>query len=141
MTQLEIAKNGHISEEMKVVAQKELIDESKLMTLIAEGKVVIPANINHKNLNPIGIGKQMKTKVNANIGTSGDYDRIEDEVKKINMVVKYKADTVMDLSTAGDITNIRRELIKRSTIPFGNVPVYQMVIDILKKGKTRTQKT
>ncbi len=136
MTQLEKARQGKISDELKKVSLEESIDPEKLVELVSEGKVVIPANINHKNLNPIGIGKNMRTKINANIGTSGDYFNINDEIGKLDMVVKYKADTVMDLSTGGEIDTIRRELIKRSPIPFGNVPVYQMVIDILKQGKT-----
>jgi phosphomethylpyrimidine synthase len=134
MTQLESAKQGIITNEMKIVAQNESIAEETLRELIAVGKVVIPANINHKNLVPIGIGKQMKTKINANIGTSGDFDKIEDEFKKIDMVIKYQADTVMDLSTGGDVDKIRRALIERSTIPFGNVPVYQMAKDFAAKG-------
>ncbi len=136
MTQLQRAKNGEITPEIKKVAEKENIDSIVLLRLVSEGKVVIPANINHKNLDPIGIGKSLKTKINANIGTSGDFHNIKDEITKLSMAIKYKADTVMDLSTGGDITNIRRELIKNSVIPFGNVPVYQMVIDILKSGKT-----
>lgn len=126
MTQIENARNGIITGEMKIVAAEESIDEQKLRQLIAEGKVVIPCNKNHKNLVPIGIGKFLKTKINANIGTSGDFAKIEDEFKKIDMVIRYKADTVMDLSTGGDVDIIRRALIERSTIPFGNVPIYQM---------------
>ncbi len=136
MTQLEKARKGEITSEIQKVAIKESIDSEKLRELIATGRVVIPANINHVNLDPIGIGKSLKTKINANIGTSGDFFDIKDEIKKLDMCIKYKADTVMDLSTGGDITTIRRELIKRSVIPFGNVPVYQMVMDILKKDKT-----
>lgn len=135
MTQLESARNGTITAEMKVVAQKEAIDEVRLRTLIAEGKVVVPANKNHKNLNPIGIGKYLRTKVNANIGTSGDFARINDEIKKIENVVKYQADTVMDLSTGGDISRIRRTLIDKSSIPFGNVPIYQMARIEAAKGR------
>lgn len=135
MTQLESARNGTITAEMKVVAQKEAIDEVRLRTLIAEGKVVVPANKNHKNLNPIGIGKYLRTKVNANIGTSGDFAQINDEIKKIENVVKYQADTVMDLSTGGDISRIRRTLIDKSSIPFGNVPIYQMARIEAAKGR------
>lgn len=136
MTQLEKARNGEITPEMEKVAIKENISSEELRELVSTGRVVIPANINHKNLDPIGIGKTLKTKINANIGTSGDFHDVKDEIKKLEMAEQYKADTVMDLSTGGDITKIRRELIKSSSIPFGNVPVYQMVIDILKKGKT-----
>jgi phosphomethylpyrimidine synthase len=134
MTQIESAKKGIITDQMKIVAARESIDEEKLRQLIAEGKVVIPSNKNHKNLDPIGIGKFLRTKINANIGTSGDFDKIEDELKKIDMVVRYQADTVMDLSTGGDISEIRRALIQRSPIPFGNVPIYQIAKDAAEKG-------
>lgn len=136
MTQIESAKKTIITEQMKTAAAKESIDAEKLRQLTAEGKVVIPANRNHKNLDPIGIGKFLKTKINANIGTSGDFAKIEDELKKIDMVVKHRADTVMDLSTGGDVSKIRRALIERSAIPFGNVPIYQMAKDIAAKGGT-----
>ncbi|MCK4765844.1 MAG: phosphomethylpyrimidine synthase ThiC [Candidatus Aminicenantes bacterium] len=135
MTQLESAKAGKITPQMKTVAQKESMEEEKLRLLVATGRVVIPANGNHKNLDPIGIGKFLRTKINANIGTSGDFDKIEDEFKKIDMVIKYQSDTVMDLSTGGDIDKIRRALIGRSTLPFGNVPIYQMVKDVMNRGK------
>jgi phosphomethylpyrimidine synthase len=136
MTQIESAKNGTLTPELKIVASKESIPEEQLKELVAEGKVVIPCNKNHKNLVPIGIGKFLQTKINANIGTSGDFDKIEDELKKIDMVIKYQADTVMDLSTGGDVDRIRKALIQRSTIPFGNVPIYQMAKDIAAKGGT-----
>jgi len=136
MTQLEKARSGEITTEIEKVASKENLNVEDLRELVSTGRVVIPANINHKNLNPIGIGKNLKTKINANIGTSGDFFDVKDEIKKLEMAIKFKADTIMDLSTGGDITGIRRELIRSSSIPFGNVPVYQMVIDILKRKKT-----
>ncbi|MEN8223465.1 MAG: phosphomethylpyrimidine synthase ThiC [Acidobacteriota bacterium] len=136
MTQLEKARSGEITTEIEKVALKENLDVEDLRELVSTGRVVIPANKNHKNLDPIGIGKYLKTKINANIGTSGDFYDVKDEIKKLEMAVKFKADTIMDLSTGGDITGIRRELIRSSSIPFGNVPVYQMVIDILKRKKT-----
>lgn len=141
MTQIESAKEGIITEQIKIAAAKESLDEQTLRQLVADGRVVIPANINHKNLDPIAIGKQTRTKINANIGTSGDYDKLDDEIKKIEMVTRYKADTVMDLSTGGDVTRIRRELIHRTTIPFGNVPVYQMAKDIATSGSTFVRMT
>ena len=136
MTQLEKARSGEITTEIEKVALKENLNVEDLRELVSTGRVVIPANINHKNLDPIGIGKNLKTKINANIGTSGDFFDVKDEIKKLEMAIKFKADTIMDLSTGGDITGIRRELISSSSIPFGNVPVYQMVIDILKRKKT-----
>jgi phosphomethylpyrimidine synthase len=141
MTQIESARQGIVTSQMKTVAAKESISEEKLRQLVADGRVVIPANVNHKNLEPIGIGKFLKTKINANIGTSGDFDNIENEFKKIDMVVKYKADTVMDLSTGGDVDKIRRALIDRATIPFGNVPIYQMAKETAAKGGTFVQMT
>jgi len=139
MTQLERAKGGEITPEIEKIAEKENLGKEDLRVLVASGRVVIPANKNHKSLDPIGIGKGLKTKINANIGTSGDFYDLKDEIKKLEMAVRFKADTIMDLSTGGDITGIRRELIRKSTIPFGNVPVYQMVIDILKRKKTFVQ--
>ncbi len=141
MTQIENAKKGIITRQMKIVAAKESIEEETLRELVAEGRVVIPSNVNHKNLDPIGIGKFLKTKINANIGTSGDFDKIESELKKIDMVEKYHADTVMDLSTGGDVDKIRRALIERSSIPFGNVPIYQMAKEVAAKGGTFVQMT
>lgn len=141
MTQIESAKKGIVTGQMKTAAAKESMEEEKLRQLVAEGKVVIPSNKNHKNLDPIGIGMFLKTKINANIGTSGDYDKIEDELKKIDMVVKYRADTVMDLSTGGDVNRIRRALIERAAVPFGNVPIYQMAKDAAFKGGTFVQMT
>jgi len=134
MTQIENARQGIVTEAMKIVAAKESLEPEQIRQLVASGRVVIPCNINHKNLDPIGIGKGLQTKINANIGTSGDFDKLEDELKKIDMVVKYKADTVMDLSTGGDVDRIRRELIRHTTIPFGNVPIYQMAKDAAARG-------
>ncbi len=134
MTQLEYARDGKVTREMKAVAASEHIDETGLAAAIASGLVVIPANPNHKNLRPIGIGKGLKTKVNANIGTSGDFFSIEDESRKMRAVVECGCDTVMDLSTGGDVTAIRRALLAQAPIPFGNVPVYEMMVDAPKQG-------
>ncbi|MCX6554679.1 MAG: phosphomethylpyrimidine synthase ThiC [Candidatus Aminicenantes bacterium] len=136
MTQLENAKKGIITAEMKAVAAKETLENEKLLEAIAGGTAVIPANRNHKNLRPIGIGRGLKTKINANIGTSGDFAELDDEVEKLRMVLDCGCDTVMDLSTGGDITAIRRALLAQSTIPFGNVPVYEMMVDVPRQGKT-----
>ena len=135
MTQLEYARDGKVTAEMKAVAAKEKLDEAGLAAAVAAGLVVIPANRNHKNLRPIGIGRGLRTKVNANIGTSGDFTRLEDEEQKLRVVQESGCDTVMDLSTGGDIPAIRRALLARSTIPFGNVPVYEMMVDAARQGK------
>jgi phosphomethylpyrimidine synthase len=125
MTQLEMARNNDISKEMRIVAEKENIDVKKLVNKIANGRVVIPTSKLHKNLSPIGIGEGLKIKVNANIGSSPDKADLKYEIEKLKVCIDAKADTVMDLSTGGDIDNIRCEIIKNSQIPVGTVPVYQ----------------
>jgi phosphomethylpyrimidine synthase len=134
MTQLEHARAGEITAEMKTVAASEHLEDAALVSAIAAGTVVIPANRNHKNLRPVGIGKGLKTKVNANIGTSSDFSGLEDEQRKLQAVLDCGCDAVMDLSTGGDVTAIRRALLARATIPFGNVPVYEMMVDAPRLG-------
>jgi len=136
MTQLENARNGIITTEMEAVAAGEALDREKLRAAVADGRVVIPANRNHKHLRPIGIGQGLKTKINANIGTSGDFARMADEVQKMQTVLDCGCDAVMDLSTGGDITAIRRALLAQAVIPFGNVPVYEMMVDVPRQGGT-----
>lgn len=125
MTQIKIAKDDELSNEMKIVAEKERINVDTLRKKIADGKVVIPASILHKNIDPIGIGEDLKIKVNANIGSSPDKAELDYELEKLRICIDAKADTVMDLSTGGDIDKIRREIIKHSPLPVGTVPVYQ----------------
>jgi len=125
MTQLEKARNNEITSEMEYVSEIERIDSNILLEKIAKGRVVIPASILHKNLNAIGIGEGLKIKVNANIGSSPDKADLDYELEKLKVCVDAKADTVMDLSTGGDIDKIRSEIIKKSCIPVGTVPIYQ----------------
>ena len=125
MTQLEMARKNEFTKEMKIVAKKENMDIKNLIDKIANGRIVIPASKLHKNLSPIGIGQGLKIKVNANIGSSPDKADIDYELEKLKVCIDAKADTVMDLSTGGDIDNIRCEIIKNSQIPVGTVPVYQ----------------
>jgi phosphomethylpyrimidine synthase len=125
MTQLEKARNNEVTPEMKIVAEKENIDLKKLIKNIADGRVVIPASKLHKNLNPIGIGERLKVKVNANIGSSPAKADLDYELEKLKVCINAKTDTVMDLSTGGDIDRIRREIIKKSNVPVGTVPIYQ----------------
>jgi phosphomethylpyrimidine synthase len=130
MTQLEFARNNEITPEMDIVAEKEKNFIKNLMKNIADGKVVIPASKLHKNLDPIGIGKELKIKINANIGSSPDKADLDYELEKLNVCIDSKADTVMDLSTGGDIDKIRREIIKNSCIPVGTVPIYQAACNV-----------
>lgn len=129
MTQLEQARQGVITEAMKRVAQKENIDPEVLRASVAEGTVVIPANINHWHLEPVGIGKGLTIKVNANIGTSLDHADLAEELSKLSAAIDSKADTVMDLSTGGDITKIRRAILEELKLPVGTVPIYQAAVE------------
>jgi phosphomethylpyrimidine synthase len=134
MTQLEMARQGIISPQMKVVAEQEKLDPEFIRQGIAAGNIVIPANIKHKNFTPFGIGKGLRTKVNANLGTSSDYGTIQTELEKLKAAIESGADTVMDLSTGGDIPAVRRAVMKASTIPVGTVPIYQAAIKAIKES-------
>lgn len=131
MTQLELAKEGAISPQMGQVAQCEGIAVEKIRKGLALGKIAIPANINHRGLVPCGIGKGLKTKVNANIGTSPDFGDIDTELDKLRVAVDAGADAVMDLSTGGDVAAIRRAVVNASKIPVGTVPIYQAGIEAM----------
>jgi len=133
MTQLELARKNIISPQMEAVARHENVDAELVRGGVAEGTIVIPANINHKNLAPLGIGKGLRTKVNANIGTSSDYGDANTELEKLRVAIDAGADTVMDLSTGGDISAIRRAIVAASPVPIGTVPIYQAAIAAIKK--------
>jgi phosphomethylpyrimidine synthase len=133
MTQLEMAKQGIISPQMKLVAEQEGIDPETLRKSIEKGTVVIPANINHTNLVPCGVGTGLRTKVNANIGTSSDFGNAFSELEKLQVSIKAGADSVMDLSTAGNISDIRRQIIRKSTVCIGTVPIYQAAVEAIEK--------
>jgi phosphomethylpyrimidine synthase len=128
-TQLQQAKAGLISDEMRFVAEGEGIDPNLLRDEIAAGRVVIPANRLHlkTNLKPIGIGRILRTKVNANIGTSSVRSAIESEIEKLETALEAGADAVMDLSTGGNLDHIRETLLARCPAPFGTVPIYQVI--------------
>ncbi len=126
-TQMTFAKQGIITDQMKRVAEREGLDPKLVMEEVKRGRLVIPANVNHKSLDPMGIGISTKCKVNANIGNSAVTSNIDEELRKLDTAVKYGADTVMDLSTGGDIDRIRGAIIEKSTVPIGIVPIYQAV--------------
>lgn len=133
MTQLQLARQGTVSQQMKLVADKEGIDGESVRRGVADGTVVIPANPAHRNLEPCGIGKGLSTKVNANIGTSSDHTSLEAEIEKVHVVMEYKSDAVMDLSTGGDINGIRRAIVDCCPLPLGTVPIYQAAIQAAEK--------
>ena len=112
--------------EMDYVAKKENLPSSLIMEEVARGRLIIPANINHLNLEPMSIGIASRCKVNANIGASPNASDINEEVEKLKLAVKYGADTVMDLSTGGvNLDEVRQAIIRESSVPIGTVPVYQ----------------
>ncbi|MDO8691986.1 MAG: phosphomethylpyrimidine synthase ThiC, partial [Dehalococcoidia bacterium] len=133
MTQLETSRRGEVSPALRSVAQRESLDVEELRLRVAEGVVVIPANIHHSNLVPAGIGKGLRTKVNANLGTSTDYPYPDQELEKLSVSLEAGADTVMDLSTGGDISAIRRAILERCVVPLGTVPIYQAAIDAIER--------
>jgi len=133
MTQIEEARKGNITPSLKSVAEEEEITPEDLLDLVAQGKVVIPLNPNHSPIHPVGIGQKLKTKVNVNIGTSLDFPQEENELKKVEVALKYETDTLMDLSTGGDITKIRKMILEKARIPLGTVPVYQAAIEAIEK--------
>ena len=129
-TQMYYAKKGVITPEMNYVAQAEMLDLQLVRSEVAAGKMIIPANIHHENLLPMAIGREAKTKINANIGNSSLSSDICAELEKLQICLKYGADTVMDLSTGGDLDAIRSAIIANSTVPIGTVPMYQIIHDI-----------
>jgi phosphomethylpyrimidine synthase len=132
MTRIEFAKKGIITDDVKLVASEEGLSPEQLSQDIASGVSVIPININHK-IKPLGIGKNMRTKINANIGTSKDRISVDDEMKKLEVLVKYGADAVMDLSTGGPIKELRKTMIKKSPIAVGTVPIYEAAVRAAEK--------
>ncbi len=127
MTQIEYAQKGIITPQIKHVAEIEQRSTEFIAERVAAGTIVIPANINHKNLIPCGIGRELKTKINANLGNSTLSSCPGAEKSKLAIALHYGADTVMDLSTGSNITNIRQAMLEQSTAPLGTVPIYEVV--------------
>lgn len=135
-TQLLAARAGKITQAMMTVAEKEQRTPEYIRDLTAEGRIVIPANRNHRSLSPMGIGRTLLTKINANIGNSALASDTEKELQKLRTAIRYGADTVMDLSTGGNIPEIRNAILKESTVPVGTVPVYEVVARAGRQGMT-----
>jgi len=134
MTQLRKARDGVLTPEMKYIAEKERIDPSCLGEKVAQGRVAVLANKNHKNFHTCGIGEGLSIKVNSNIGTSSDNIDLKENMDKLEASVEAGADTVMDLSTGGDVDLIRRKIMGASRIPVGTVPIYQAVIEAVEES-------
>lgn len=126
-TQMEAAKKGIITPEMKTVAEKEYSDAETIRKKVSEGCVAIPANINHKSLSPEGIGSGLRTKINVNLGISGDRADYSCELEKVKMSLKYGAEAIMDLSNYGKTNTFRRQLIEMSPAMIGTVPMYDAI--------------
>lgn len=137
-TQMYYAKQGIITEEMQYVAKIEKLKPQFIMSEVARGRMIIPANINHLSLKPMAIGLAATCKINANIGSSALASDPSEEVQKVKVSQKYGADTIMDLSTGGDLDAIRKEVIANSDLPIGTVPMYQILHDIHNKVEDLT---
>ena len=129
-TQMAAARNGEITDAMRVVARREGLDVETVRSEVARGRLIIPANVRHLagRLEPMAIGKVASVKINANIGNSAVTSSIDEELEKLRLAVRYGADTVMDLSTGKDIDLVREAIIGASTVPIGTVPIYQAVL-------------
>ena len=126
-TQMDAAKKGIITKEMKIVAKKEHKSEEELMELIANGKVVIPCNKNHKNISPEGVGEGLRTKINVNLGISKDCPECDKELEKVKVALEMKAEAIMDLSNYGKTEGMRKKIVDMSTAMLGTVPIYDAV--------------
>jgi phosphomethylpyrimidine synthase len=136
MTRIEIARYGKITEELKAAAEIEGVSIEHIRGGIAGGTIVITRNTLRRNIAPLAIGGGLRTKINANIGTSEDKADIKEELEKLRVAVEAGADSVMDLSTAGDIGGIRRAILENSPVPVGTVPVYEAAVGAKKRGKS-----
>jgi phosphomethylpyrimidine synthase len=126
-SQMHFARRGVVTEEMAYVAKRERIAPELVRDEVARGRAIIPANIHHSNLEPMGIGVAFNCKINANIGNSATTSDPAQELEKLHRAVHYGADTVMDLSTGGDIPSIRKAIIDSSPVPIGTVPIYEAI--------------
>jgi phosphomethylpyrimidine synthase len=124
VTQMQDALRGNITDEMKLVAETESIDVQKIMRGISEGRIIIPKNVNG-NTRPVGIGKGLKTKINANVGSSSELEKVKWEVEKAKAAVKYGADTIMDLSTGPEYRKVMNAIMESVNVPIGTVPIYE----------------
>jgi len=133
VTQMKAAREGKVTEEMRIVAKDEDESPQSIRRRLAEGTVIVTRNIQHENVHPIGIGKGLRIKVNANIGTSPDLCDLDLEIGKAKTAVRYGADTIMDLSTDGDLDDIRKKILQTVNVPIGTVPIYQTAIEVAEK--------
>ncbi len=141
LTQMKAAKLGQITKEMRHVAKNEDETPENICRRVASGTVIITRNVHHEKAHPLGIGEGLRTKVNTNIGTSLDMCDLDLELEKARVAVEYGTDTIMDLSTGGNLDEIRRAVIKAVEVPIGTVPIYQAAIETIQKRGAIVQMT
>lgn len=141
MTQLEKARKGLITEEMKICATGEGVDAEYIRQGLVEGTIVIVRNVKHVSSKPLAIGKGLRTKVNANIGTSKDHTDLNLELEKLKIAAAAGADAVMDLSTGGNLTEIRKAVMRKSPVVVGTVPIYQAAVKMVSEKKAISEMT
>jgi phosphomethylpyrimidine synthase len=139
MTQILEARKGNITPEMEAVARSEGVSIEHIVDGVTKGTIIITRNTQHASIAPLGIGRGLRTKINANIGTSKDRMSIKDEIEKLKVAVSAGADAVMDLSTGGPIIEIRREILRHSTVAIGTVPIYQAAVETVGQGRSIVQ--
>lgn len=139
MTLMESAKQNQVRKEFEEVAKYEQVSVDFIMKGVASGEIVIPKNINRSLKIIRAVGKGLKTKINANIGTSPDHISIKEEIEKMNIAVKYGTDAVMDLSTGGNLINMRKDILEKSPVMVGTVPIYQVASQTVRAKKKITQ--
>lgn len=127
-TQMNAARQGIITPQMEIVAEKEHMDPKELRELIAKGEVIIPCNKKHKSLNPSGVGAKLTTKINVNLGVSRDWKDVDMEYEKVRAAVEMGAEAIMDLSSYGDTRTFRRKLTEECPAMIGTVPIYDAVV-------------
>jgi phosphomethylpyrimidine synthase len=141
MTQLELARQGEISDEMRICAEQEEVSPEYIRKGVEDGTIVVVRNVKHDTIAPLAIGKGLRTKVNANIGTSKDRVDLELELQKVRVSESAGADSIMDLSTGGDIRMIRKEIMTASNVVIGTVPIYQAASHMLENRKAIVEMT
>lgn len=139
MTQILEARKGNITPEMQAVARSEGVAAEVILKGLAEGTIILSKNNRHASIAPLGVGRGLRTKINANIGTSKDQMSVANEIEKLKVAVSAGADAVMDLSTGGPIIEIRKEILKHSTVAIGTVPIYQAAVETVANGKSIAQ--
>lgn len=131
MTEMKLAKKGVVTSAMKRIAREERVDAERVRNGVAKGRIVIL----EKRGKVCGIGAGLRTKINANVGTSTDFAKVEEEIRKVKAAVDAGTDTVMDLSTGGDLEGVLKRIIRNSSVPVGTVPVYSAFVNSFRKGE------